>query len=142
MFVAARRPRAADLLPRIATPQPPPPTADDALRPPARATIPDATHPSLTPPTEESPLALHEVLRDVQLDAATIHVRWLPSTEVFDFPTNGTTTVFDLKAWLAGKVRSDAPPMHVGHGVTQLRDEAPLSQYIGHGDTVLARTKQ
>eukprot|EP00974_Lingulodinium_polyedra_P087414 8472730-Lingulodinium_polyedra.AAC.1 len=84
---------------------------------------------------EESPFALHEVLENVQLAVATIHVRWLPSTEVFDFPIDNATTVFDLKAWLPSEVACYAPHMHVGYALTQLRDEAPLGQYVGHGDT-------
>ena len=72
---------------------------------------------------------------------ATIHVQWMPSTEVFDFPIDETTTVFALKTWLATEVGCDAPHMHVDYA-TQLRDEVPLSQYVRNGDTVFARPKR
>ena len=88
------------------------------------------------------PLALDEVLKDVQLDAAIIHVRWLPSTEVFDFRIDDTTTVLALKTWLSGEVACGAPHMHVDYAYRQLRDDVPLSQFVGHGDTVCARPKR
>ena len=78
----------------------------------------------------------------MQLDVATIHVRWLPSTEVFDFPIDDTTTVFALKAWLSREVGCEAQHMHVDYAFPQLRGDAPLSQYVGHGDTVYARPKR
>eukprot|EP00974_Lingulodinium_polyedra_P042215 4052116-Lingulodinium_polyedra.AAC.1 len=71
----------------------------------------------------------------MQLAVATIHVRWLPATEVFDFPIDDTTTVFALKVWLSSQMACDAPHMHVDYAITQLRDEVPLSQYVSHGDT-------
>ena len=78
----------------------------------------------------------------MQLHVATIHVRWLPSTEVFDFTIDDTTTVLALKVWLSAAVGCDAPHMHVDHALTQLRGDIPLSQYVGHGDTVVARPKR
>eukprot|EP00974_Lingulodinium_polyedra_P024893 2407591-Lingulodinium_polyedra.AAC.1 len=56
------------------------------------ATRPHAAQPTTAIFTEESVFALHEVLEDVQLAMATTHVRWLPSTEVFDFPIHDATT--------------------------------------------------
>ena len=138
----ARAPRAADLRPRLDTPHPPPPTAGDPLHPEERAAVSNTTQPAAAPPTEALPLALDEALKDVQHDMATIHARWLPSTEVFDFTIDDTTTVLALKVWLSAEVGCDAPHMHVHRAFTQLRDEVPLGQYVGHGDTVFARPKR
>ena len=76
------------------------------------------------------------------LDLAAISVRWQPTTEVFDFSFDETTTVSALKDWLSAQVGCNAPHMHLVYGLTQLRDEIPLSQYVGHGDTVLAHPKR
>ena len=76
------------------------------------------------------------------LDQALIRVRWQPTTEVFDFSFDETTTVWALKAWLSAQVACDVPHMHLVYGLTQLRDETPLSQYVGDGDTVLAHPKR
>ena len=75
----------------------------------------------------------------MQLDAANIRVCWLPSTEIFEFTINETTTTLSLKVWLSTRVGCYAPHMHIYYGITQLPDEVPLSQYAGHGDTVEAR---
>ena len=75
------------------------------------------------------------------LDRAAISVRWQPTAEVFDFSFDEATTVSALKDWLSAQVGCNAPHMHLVYGLTQLRDEIPLSQYVGHGDTVLAHPK-
>ena len=85
---------------------------------------------------------MRDVLQDIPLDTAIVHVLWQPTTEVFDLPIVETTTVFALKDMLATRVACDAPHMHLVFGLTQLRDEVPLSQYVGHGDTVLGRPKR
>ena len=84
----------------------------------------------------------HDALQGMTLDQALIRVRWQPTTEVFDFSFDETTTVSALKAWLSAQVGCNAPHMHLVYGLTQLRDEIPLSQYVGHGDTVLAHPKR
>ena len=76
------------------------------------------------------------------LDLAAISVRWQPTTELFDFSFDEATTVSALKEWLSARVGCNAPHMHLVYGLTQLRDEIPLSQYVGHGDTVLAHPKR
>ena len=113
--------------------QPPPPHADDA---------PNSPTPAAAPPTEEPLLDLREVLQQDLLETAVIHVRWLPSTEVFDFSFDEATTVLALKAWLSSQVGCSAQHMHLVYALTQMRDEIPLSQYVRHGETVLAKPKQ
>ena len=81
-------------------------------------------------------------VRDVQLVAANIRVRWLPSTEIFYFTIDEATTTLALKVWLSTRVGCYATHMHIYFGMTQLPDEVPLSQYAGHGDTVVARPKR
>ena len=76
------------------------------------------------------------------LDQALTSVRWQPTAEVFDFSVDEATTVSALKEWLSAQVGCNAPHMHLVYGLTQLRDEIPLSQYVGHGDTVIARPKR
>ena len=85
---------------------------------------------------------LCEVLQQDLLETTVIHIRWLPSTEVFDFSFDEATTVLALKAWLSSQVGCNAPHMHLVYGLTQMRDEIPLSQYVRRGDTVLAKPKQ
>ena len=117
------------------------PTLDPGVKQPVPAdadTDQSAAAPLLPVPT----LALDEVLRDVELETAIIRVRWLPSTEAFDFRIDDTTTVLELKTWLAAKVACGAPQMHVDYAYRQLRDDVPLSQLVGHGDTVYARPKR
>ena len=160
----ARVPRAADLRPSLSK-RPPGPSdeADSSVRhapttpeaapatpapprggepPDQRAAVSDTAQSAAAPLVSVSPLALDEVLRDVQLDTATIHVRWLPSTEVFDFRIDETTTVIALKTWLSAEVACGASHMHVDYAYRQLRDDVPLSQFVGHGDTVYARPKR
>ena len=91
---------------------------------------------------DEPPSAMAVAVRDVQLDAANIRVCWLPSTEIFEFTIDETTTTLALKVWLSTRVGCHAPHMHIYYGITQLPDEVPLSQYAGHGDTVDARPKR
>ena len=81
-------------------------------------------------------------VRDVQLDTANIRVCWLPSTEIFEFTIDETMTTLAVKVWLSTRVGCAAPHMHIDFGITQLPDEVPLSQYAGHGDTVVARPKR
>ena len=76
------------------------------------------------------------------LAQAAISVRWQPTTEVFDFSFDEAITVSALKDWLSVRVGCNAPHMHLVYGLTQLRDDIPLSQYVGHGDTVLAHPKR
>ena len=85
---------------------------------------------------------MHDALQSMTLDLAAISVRWQPTTEVFDFSFDETTTVSALKAWLSAQVGCNAPHMHLVYGLTQLRDEILFSQYVGHGDTVLAQPKR
>ena len=73
---------------------------------------------------------------------AAISVRWQPTTELVDFSFDEATTVSVLKEWLSARVACNAPHMHLVYGLAQLRDEIPLSQYVGHGDTVLAHPKR
>ena len=75
-------------------------------------------------------------------EAAVIHVRWQPSTEVFDFSIDEATRASTLKHWLSDHVPCNAPHMHLVFGATQLQDHAPLSQHVGHGDTLLAHPKR
>ena len=76
------------------------------------------------------------------LDLAAISVRWQPTAEVFEFSFDKTNTVSALKDWLPAQVGCSAPHMHLVYGLTQLRDEIPLSQYVGHGDTLIAQPKR
>ena len=64
------------------------------MHPDDHAAASQAIKTAADPPTESPPFHLHEVLQEEQLAMATIHVRWLPPTEVFDFPIDEATTVF------------------------------------------------
>ena len=103
---------------------------------------PTSPAPAAAPPTEEPLLDLRGILQQDLLETAVLHVRWLPSTEVFDFSFDEATTVLALKAWLSSQVGCGAQHMHIVSGLTQMRDETPLSQYVRHGDTVLAKPKR
>ena len=86
------------------------------------------------------PPSLHAVQPGAE--AASIHVHWQPSTEVFDFSIDQATRASTLKHWLSNHVACNAPHMHLVFGATQLHDHAPLSQHVGHGDTLRAHPKR
>ena len=146
-------PKASDLRPSIgkelapdapdtpATPQAP----SSSPRPPAKRRgftaaapqakdLPPAIGSQGTPPTPEH-------VQEQDATAALLHVRWVPTTEVFDFRFNEYTTVSELKTWLAPRVACGAPHMQLRFGLTELSDAVPLCQYVGHENLVLARPK-
>ena len=112
----------------FAPPRPPPaPVADDALRPPTDAAGPGTAEPAATGLPDEPPTVVVVTVRDAQLDSACVRVRWLPSTEIFEFTIDETTTTLALKMWLSARVGCAAPHMHIDYGITQLPDEVLLS---------------
>ena len=120
-----------------------PAAAAQSQRPQPHAdAAPTSPAPAAAPPTEEPLLDLRAILQQDLLETAVLHVRWLPSTEVFDFSFDEATTVLALKAWLSSQVGCGAQHMHIVSGLTQMRDEIPLSQYVRHGDTVLAKPQR
>ena len=158
----ARAPRAADLRPSLNTPPPIPsdvghctigpvptaPMAASAVPPPPQPPPLHADDAPIHPrlqlhrPTEGSLLDMRGALQQELLETAVIHARWLPSTEVFDFSFDEATTVLALKAWLSSQVGCSAQHMHIVYALTQMRDEIPFSQYVRHGETVLAKPKR
>ena len=92
--------------------------------------------------TDEPAHRPHDALQDMTLGLAAISVRCQPATEVFEFSFDETTTVSALKDWLSAHVGGNDPHMHLRYGLTHLRDEIPLSQYVGRGDAVVAQPKR
>ena len=85
---------------------------------------------------------MRQVLRDVDLDVGTVNVRWQPWTQVFTFPIDEATTAVEIKDLLSREVECEAHNMHLVYGFTQLRDDAPLSQHVSSGDTLMAKPKR
>ena len=84
---------------------------------------------------------MREVLRDVELSVAAVNARWTPSRKVFTYPIDDATTVLEFKGALSRDVGCEAHNMQLLYGIMQLCDDVPLSQYVRHGDMLLAKPK-